>query len=77
MSLREAWANRLFRVHFISKLSDCDGENGETNTSIDFARESGFISTEAHRELVAICAEVGRMLGSMLRNPEPFLVIHP
>ena len=75
MNLREAWAKRLYRAHFVSKLSDCDGENGETDTSLDFARDCGFISTDAHRELVAICGEVGRMLGSMIRNPDPFLVI--
>ena len=75
MNLREAWAKRLYRAHFVSKLSDCDGENGETDTSLDFARDCGFISTDAHRELVAICVEVGRMLGSMIRNPDPFLVI--
>ena len=38
-NLREAWAKRLYRAHFISKLSDCDGENSETDTSLDFARD--------------------------------------
>jgi four helix bundle protein len=41
MNLREAWAKRRYRAHFISKLTDCDGENGETDTSIDFALACG------------------------------------
>src|SRR2546428_14115941 len=27
MCLREAWAKRRYPAHFISKLTDCDGEN--------------------------------------------------
>jgi four helix bundle protein len=41
MNLREAWAKRRYEAHFISKLSDCDGENSETDTSLDFARDCG------------------------------------
>ena len=26
MNLREAWAKRRYEAHFISKLTDCDGE---------------------------------------------------
>ena len=31
-NLREAWAKRRYEAHFVSKLSDADGENGETET---------------------------------------------
>jgi four helix bundle protein len=33
LNLREAWAKRRYEAHFISKLTDCDGENGETDSS--------------------------------------------
>jgi four helix bundle protein len=39
MCLREAWAKRRYRAHFLSKLTDCDGENGETDTSLVFAKD--------------------------------------
>ena len=29
LNLREAWAKRRYEAHFISKLTDCDGENSE------------------------------------------------
>jgi four helix bundle protein len=74
MCLREAWAKRRYPAHFVSKPTDCDGENSETDTSLDFARDCGYISENEHHELTAQCAEVGRMLGAMLQNPEPFLL---
>jgi four helix bundle protein len=74
MNLREAWAKRRYEAHFISKLTDCDGESSETDTSLDFARDCGYISEAQHENLTAFSAEIGRMLGSMLRNPGPFLI---
>jgi len=73
MNLREAWAKRRYEAHFISKLTDCDGENSETDTSLDFALDCGYITADKHQHLSGLCAEIGRMLGSMLRNPTPFL----
>ena len=73
LNLREAWAKRRYRAHFISKLTDCDGENSETDTSLDFALDSGYITQVEHMELASLCAEVGRMLGAMIQNPDPFL----
>jgi len=73
MNLREAWAKRRYRAHFVSKLTDCDGENGETDTSLDFARDCSYITDQEYKELTSLCREVGRMLGSMIRNPEKFL----
>ena len=74
MNLREAWAKRRYEQHFISKLTDCDGESNETDTSLDFARDCGFLPAEEHGRLAALNAEVRRMLGSMLQNPFPFLL---
>jgi len=73
-NLREAWAKRRYEAHFISKLSDCDGENSETDTWLDYARDCGYISEVVHNELTKEVIETGRMLGSMLRNPQPFLL---
>src|SRR5947208_7431563 len=44
MNLREAWAKRRYEAHFISKLTDSDGEINETDTSLDFAKDCGYIS---------------------------------
>ena len=55
MNLREAWAKRRYRVHFVSKLTDCDGENSETDTALDFAKYCFYITEQEHQELVALC----------------------
>jgi four helix bundle protein len=73
-NLREAWAKRRYEAHFISKLTDCDGEANETDTSLDFARDCGYITLEEYHRLVEINAEVCKMLGSMIRDPKPFLL---
>ena len=74
MNLREAWAKRRYEAHFVSKLTDCDGENSETDTSLDFALDCNYITKSQHEELTSINREVGRMLGSMLLAPQKFLV---
>jgi four helix bundle protein len=74
LNLREAWAKRRYRAHFINKLTDCDGENSETDSSLDFARDCHYITEPEHAELVGLSAEVGRMLGRMILNPKPFLI---
>ena len=76
LNLREAWAKRRYPAHFVSKLTDCDGENSETDSALDFAFHCGYITADDHRELTEKCTAVGKMLGSMLQNPTPFL-IHP
>jgi four helix bundle protein len=76
-NLREAWAKRRYPAHFVSKLTDCDGENSETDTWLDFARDSNYITDKHHKELTSICLEVGKMLGSMINNPKPFLLSAP
>src|SRR5947209_502197 len=77
MCLREAWAKRRYPAHFISKLTDCDGENSETDTSLDFARDCGYITVEEHTDLAVACEEVGKMLGAMINHPDPFLIPAP
>ena len=57
----------------MSKLTDADGENAETDTSLDFARDCGYITDAEHAELTAQCVQIGRMLGVMIKAPEKFL----
>ena len=73
LNLREAWAKRRYEAHFVSKLTDCDGENSETDSSLDFSKDCRYITALEHQELSGLCREVGKMLGSMINNPGPFL----
>lgn len=72
LNLREACAKRRYPAHFISKLTDCDGENAETATSLDFACDGGYITKPTHTDMKARNAEVGRMLGAMIKHPQKY-----
>ena len=54
LNLRDAWAKRCYEAHFVGKLTDCDGENGETESSLDFAVACGYISPSEHETLAFI-----------------------
>jgi len=73
LNLREAWAKRRYEAHFISKLTDCDGEVNETDSSLDFAKDCCYITGKQHDELTLLCREIGKMLGSMIMAPGAFL----
>ena len=73
-NLRESWAKRRYEAHFISKLTDADGENSETDTWLDFARDCKYISIEDHDRLTTESKEVGAMIGAMIKKPERFLI---
>ena len=74
LNLREAWAKRRYEAHFVNKLTDCDGENSETDSSLDFALDCKYMTSAQHADLAARCREVGRMLGNMIIAPDPFLI---
>jgi four helix bundle protein len=73
-NLREAWAKRRYEAHFVSKLTDADAENGETDTWLDFAKDCGYLADSDHANLANQCREIGAMLGSMINNPKSFLL---
>ena len=73
-NLREAWSKRRYEAHFIMKVTDCDGENSETDTWLDFARDCAYLSEADYKRLDERCESVGKMLGSILIKPESFLL---
>jgi len=73
LNLREAWAKRRYEAHFISKLTDCDGENSETDSSLDFAKDCRYITDKQHHDLTCLSREIGKMLGRMIKTPHAFL----
>jgi len=77
LNLREAWAKRRYPAHFVSKLTDCDGENSETESSPRFALDCEYIDSQTHEALLSISREIGQILGSMIHRPEKFLLRNP
>lgn len=71
-NLAEAWQKRRYQAHFLSKLTDSDGELAETKHWIDTASACGYIAQEIYTEWMNQCRQVGRMLGKIMANPAPF-----
>jgi four helix bundle protein len=69
-NIAESWQKRRYVAHFVSKLSDADGEQAETQHWLDTSFACKYISNEEHRKLLEKCKVIGRMLGKMLREPQ-------
>ena len=63
---------RRYSAHFISKLSDADMVNTETQVWLDFALACNYISKEIFDDYNNKSAEIGKLLNYMLKNPEKF-----
>ena len=57
-NLREAWAKRRYEAHFLSKLTDADGENSETDTWLDFAKDCGYLGVNDYERPAEKCNSV-------------------
>lgn len=71
-NLREAWAKRKYIAHFTSKITDCDGENSETETWIDFTKDCQYINLENYNRLIERNRTIGKMLGNMINKADQF-----
>jgi len=71
-NIAESWAKRRYAAHFLSKLTDADGEIQETYHWLHTAFACDCLSEEAHRIFTAKLESVGRMLGSMIQQYESF-----
>jgi four helix bundle protein len=72
-NLADGYRKRIYPKHFISKVTDADGEASETMVWLDFALACNYIEKGLHNELYDDYINVGKMLGSMANNPEKFL----
>jgi four helix bundle protein len=71
-NLAEAYRRRKYPAHFVSKTTDADSENTETEIWLDFSLGCNYINTVEHKELMFQQQELGKMIGSMIQNPEKY-----
>ena len=69
----EAYRRRKYPAHFVSKLTDADAENTETEIWIKFTFDCKYIDEIKFEDFKSRCAEVGKMLGYMINNPGKYL----
>ena len=71
-NLAEAYRKRRYEAHFVSKISDCDMENTETQVWLKFAKECAYIDKELFTILHNESIEIGKILDFMMKNPQKF-----
>ncbi len=70
--IAEAWGKRRYENHFISKLTDADSEQPETQHWLEVADECNYINNEISKELILKYESIGKMLHSMIDKSSTF-----
>ncbi len=71
-NLSESYRKRQYSAHFVSKVSDADMENAETQTWLEFALSCKYISESQCSYFKTKSEEIGRLLHHMINNPEKY-----
>jgi four helix bundle protein len=71
-NIAESWAKRRYPAHFLSKLTDADGELQETNHWLTSVAACAYLSESEIQRLKDHASLVGRLLGSTINNYESF-----
>jgi four helix bundle protein len=71
-NIAEAYRKREYKKHFISKLTDADSENSETQVWIDFSNSCEYINLELQQNLTNKSIEAGKLINFMISNPGKF-----
>lgn len=68
----ESYVKRIYQKHFISKLTESDGENLETQTWLEFAHTCNYIDKEKLDYLMDESIQIGKLIHYMIKNPTKF-----
>ena len=71
-NLAEAWAKRRYAAHFLSKLTDPDGELQESEHWLRTAVACEYLQRPDGAVLMRQARKIGKMLGSMMANNNTF-----
>jgi four helix bundle protein len=73
-NLAEAWRKRRYQAAFISKLSDAEAEEAETQTWIQFAFNCGYIDVNRSNELSQSYNHIIGKIVNMINKPDPWIL---
>lgn len=71
-NIAEAYRKRRYPKHFISKLTDADGENSETVVWLKYAMACDYIKAKELEPLLTKAKEIGKLINYMINNPNKF-----
>ena len=61
---------RRYVTHFVSKLTDANGEQAEMQHWLDTATACNYFSQKEQDALLAKCSRIGQMLGTIMADPD-------
>jgi four helix bundle protein len=70
--IAEAWGKRRYEKHFISKLTDADSEQLETQHWIDLAYDCQYLTMECKEQLMIKSESIGKMINGMISKSHLF-----
>lgn len=70
--IAESWGKRRYEKHFVSKITDADSEQFETQHWIEIALECKYIESKTKDLLAIKCESIGKMLQSMIDKSSSF-----
>src|SRR5882762_3890952 len=71
-NVAESWAKRRYPAHFVSKLTDADGELQETSHWLATAAACAYLVGEQQAMFQTRLDGIGSKLGRMMSKPESF-----
>lgn len=73
-NIAEAWRKRLYKTHFVSKLSDSSGEADESRVWLELAFLCRYISREDFERLDETYDLIAGQLVKMMSQPEKWII---
>ena len=70
--IAEAWGKGRYEKHFVSKLTDADAEQMETQHWLSEACDCHYVDPKRAKELTEDLLQIGRMLNSMMDKAHLF-----
>jgi four helix bundle protein len=69
-NIAEAWGKRRYKAHFVSKLSDAEGEAEETRVWLEFALRCRYLEQDDFDQLDDTYDKIRGQLVRMLAEPD-------
>jgi four helix bundle protein len=73
-NIAEAWRKRRYKAHFISKLSDAEGEAEETRVWLEFAHRCRYLEQDDFDQLDDTYDKILGQLVRMLAEPDKWSI---
>lgn len=70
--IAESWAKRRYEKHFVSKLTDADGEQLETQHWIETSQDCAYITKEQTEYFLNEYSKIGKMISTMISKSDTF-----